>query len=307
MEATEISIVTTVYKSEAFLKEFYQRSMESIKDCGFRSHEFVFVIDGITDNSIAVLQELKLEDPHIRIVQLSRNFGHHKAMMTGIGCARGDLVFAIDCDLEEKPELVIAFYAKYQDIDADVIFGVQDVRKGKFFEKVTGKIFYWIFNKLADTPIEPNILMARLMSRRYVDQLEKYTERSLFLGGVFALVGFNQVSITVQKGSRGATNYSIKKRAMLMVDAITSSTHRLLVYVFYLGIFISSMSFVISLFYLINAIFIKDYLGGWPSLILSIWFLSGIIILCLGIVGMYISKMFEEVKQRPLAVIQQEL
>lgn len=307
MEATEISIVTTVYKSEGFLEEFYQRSMESIKNCGFSSHEFIFVIDGITDNSISVLQELKLQDPQIRIVQLSRNFGHHKAMMTGINCAKGNLVFAIDCDLEEKPELISEFYAKYQDVDADVVFGVQDVRKGKFFEKFTGKIFYWLFNKLADTPIEPNILMARLMSRKYVDQLGKYTERSLFLGGVFALVGFNQISITVEKGSRGASNYSIKKRAMLMVDAITSSTHRLLVYVFYLGIFMSSLSFVISLFYLIKAAFITDYLGGWPSLILSIWFLSGIIILCLGIVGMYISKMFEEVKQRPLAVIQQEL
>lgn len=307
MEAKKISIVTTVYKSEKFLEEFHRRSLGSLKAIGCSDYEFVFVIDGITDNSIPLLETLKTSDPHIRILQLSRNFGHHKAMMTGIHAATGDLVFAIDCDLEEKPELLELFHTELYKTEGDVVFGVQDTRKGKFFEKLSGAAFYWLYNRLADVPIEKNILMARLMTRAYVDQLKKYSERSLFLGGVFALVGFKQVSVKVVKGSRGSSNYSIKKRAMLMVDAITSSTHRLLVYVFYLGIFISSLSFLLSIVYLISALFITDYLGGWPSLILSVWLLSGIIVLCLGVVGMYISKMFEEIKQRPLTVIEKEL
>lgn len=307
MESKKISVVTTVYKSEAFLQEFYLRSIASMKGVSVRQYEFVFVIDGLTDNSIAVLSEIKESDPNIRIIQLSRNFGHHKAMMTGIKLATGDLIFTIDCDLEEKPELLTAFYSKMEETQSDVVFGVQDFRKGKFFEKISGSIFYWVYNKLADVPIEKNILMARLMTRDYTEQLKKYEERSLFLGGVFALVGFKQEPVVVQKGSRGQSNYSIKKRAMLMVDAITSSTHRLLVYVFYLGIFISLLSFITSLIYFLSALFVRDYLGGWPSLILSVWLLSGIIILCLGVVGIYISKMFEEIKQRPLTVIEKEL
>ncbi|NNC84350.1 MAG: glycosyltransferase family 2 protein [Flavobacteriales bacterium] len=303
----KVSIVTSVYRSQGFLREFHSRTCEVLDRLAIEEAEFIYVIDGITDDSIALLQSLKADDPRIRIIELSRNFGHHKAIMTGIRKSSGDRVFIIDCDLEEPPELLATFYEHMDSENVDAVYGVQSARKGGWGERIFGSFFYWAFNKLADVPIEKNILMARLVSRPYVDALSEFQERSLFLGGVFALVGFDQRSVEVEKGSRGESNYSFRKRLSLMIDAITSSTHRLLVYVFYLGILMSSISFIISLYYLTSALFLKEYLGGWPSLILSIWFLSGVIILCLGVVGMYISKMFIEIKQRPLTVIKQEL
>lgn len=280
---------------------------QSLRAIDEEDYEFLFIIDGPTDNSVDVLLGLKATEPNIRIVELSRNFGHHKALMTGISLALGNLVFVIDCDLEEPPELLERFFDELKTHSSDVVYGVQEKRKGKLFERLFGDVFYRLYNRLADMPIDKNILMARLMTRRYVDGLLQFRERALFLGGVFALVGFDQRAVSVKKGKREGTTYTLRKRIGLMVDAITGSTHRLLKYVFYLGIFISFISFTLSLVYLITAVFISDFMTGWPSLILSIWMLSGLIILCLGIIGMYVSKMFEEIKQRPLTVIKREL
>jgi len=280
--------------------------MLAAAEAGCENIEILYVIDGPTDDSVNLLKSMKTKDERIRIIELSRNFGHHKAMLTGIAQSRGEEVFIIDCDLEEPPELLSQFLVIYNEERPDVVYGVQESRKGNLFERLSGRIFYGLFNLLAEVKISPNLLMARIMSRRYVDSLLTFEERSLFLGGVFALVGYDQRAVVVKKGSRQESSYSVLARIALMIDAITSSTHRLLSLVFYLGLSISGVSFAMTIYYLISSLFFKEYLGGWPSLMLSIWFLSGLMILSIGIVGMYIAKMFIEVKARPHAVIKQE-
>lgn len=298
----KISIVTTLYKSEGFVEEFYHRTKKVVETIT-SDYEFVFVNDGSPDKSVEKVLKLRENDSLVKLIDLSRNFGHHKAVMTGIQYADGELVFLLDSDLEEEPELLTLFYDVFNKEKADVVYGIQKARKGGITERVTGAVFYSLFNALADVPIERNILMARLMSRQYIDELKKFSERELFLGGVFALVGFKQVPVSVTKLGKESTTYSTRRKLALLVNAITSSTKNLLIYVFYLGLLISFSSFVFTLYYLISSIFYKDYQSGWPSLILSIWFLSGLIILSVGILGIYLSKIFEESKQRPLTII----
>ncbi|PKV49787.1 putative glycosyltransferase [Aquimarina sp. MAR_2010_214] len=298
----KLSIVTTLYKSERFVKEFYERVQKVARELT-EDYEIVFVNDGSPDHSSLKVLEIRNSDPKVKLIELSRNFGHHKAVMTGLKYTKGDYVFLLDSDLEEEPELLTIFYKEMSEQNVDVVFGVQKTRKGGFVERITGKIFYKIFNNLADVPIEENILMARLMNKQYIEALKDFSERELFLGGVFALVGYTQLPIEVKKLGKGTSTYSTRRKLALLVNAITSSTKNLLIYVFYLGLIISFVSFLFIMYYLISSLFYKDYLSGWPSLILSIWFLSGLIILSVGILGIYLSKIFEETKQRPLTII----
>ncbi|WP_299314523.1 glycosyltransferase family 2 protein [uncultured Aquimarina sp.] len=298
----KLSVVTTLYKSERFVKEFHERITNVVREIA-DDYEIIFVNDGSPDNSNQEVLDIRNSDPTVKLIELSRNFGHHKAVMTGLNYASGDYIYLLDIDLEEPPELFWDFYAFLLKNKADVVYGVQEKRKGKFFEKITGLFFYKMFNLMSEIPIEENILMARLMNKDYVDSLKKYSERELFLGGIFAMVGYKQISVPVNKGSRPDTTYTFKKKMSLLVNAITATSNRLLIYVFYLGLVVSLASFVGLLYFVIRVIFYKDYLEGWPSLIVSIWFLSGLIIISIGILGIYLSKIFNEVKQRPLTII----
>ncbi|WP_299219894.1 glycosyltransferase family 2 protein [uncultured Aquimarina sp.] len=298
----KLSVVTTLYKSERFVKEFYERITKVVQEIT-DDYELIFVNDGSPDSSNLEVLSVRESDKKVKLIELSRNFGHHKAVMTGLRYASGDYIYLLDIDLEEPPELLREFYANLIKRKVDVVYGVQEKRKGKYFEKMTGKFFYRMFNLMSEIPIEENILMARLMNREYLDALKKYKEKELFLGGVFAMVGYKQVSIPVAKGSRPDTTYTFKKKMSLLVNAITATSNRLLIYVFYLGLIVSITSFAYLVYFVIRAVFYKDYLEGWPSLIVSIWFLSGLIIISIGILGIYLSKIFNEVKQRPLTVI----
>ena len=298
----KVSIVTTMYHSAKYLPEFYARVRKAAEQAGVL-YDFIFVNDGSPDNSLAVALQLRDEFPHVTVIELSRNFGHHKAIMAGLREAKGDLVFLIDCDLEEQPELLTEFYSKMEETKGDVIFGVQNARKGKWRERVFGQVFYKVFNHFAERPIPENIIMARLMTKAYVEELIKYDEKEFFLGATFMEVGFKQVPVFVDKKDKGSSTYSLSKKVALMVNAITSTSNKPLIYVFYFGALISFVSFTFIIVLLFRHFFIEKLLTGWPSLIVSIWFLSGLIILCIGLLGIYLSKIYMETKHRPTVVV----
>jgi putative glycosyltransferase len=298
----KISVVTTMYYSAKYLPEFYERVRRAAEATG-QQYEFIFVNDGSPDNSLSVALQLRDENPGVTVVELSRNFGHHKAIMAGLREAKGDLVFLIDCDLEEQPELLIEFFSKMQETESDVVFGVQNTRKGKWRERIFGQVFYKVFNHFADRRIPENIIMARLMTSSYVQELIRYDEQEFFLGATFMEVGFRQVPVYVDKKDKGSSTYSLSKKVALMVNAITSTSNKPLIYVFYFGALISFISFVFIVGLLIRHFFIEKLLTGWPSLIVSIWFLSGLIILCIGLLGIYLSKIYMETKHRPTVVV----
>ncbi len=298
----QISVVATLYKSAPYLPEFYARVVSALAAIG-ADYEVVFVDDGSPDNSGEVVKGLREKDPRVKLFTLSRNFGHHKAIMAGLRVAKGSHVFLLDCDLEEPPELLVEFWSKMQSEGCDVVFGVQESRRGSGVERCVGGLFYKVFNHVSDLPIPENIAMCRLMNRRYVDAMGQFGEQSFFLGSLFVEAGFHQVAVPFEKTSKGSTTYNMRRRVSLMVDAITSSTAKPLVYVFYLGLAMSSLTIFAGIAVLIRHLFIERLQVGWPSLILSVWFIGGLMLLSIGIVGIYLSRVYQEVKGKPVYII----
>ena len=194
----DLSIVTSLYLSAPYLREFSRRAREAAAAATL-SYEIILVNDGSPDDSLATALQLRREDPRIRIIDLSRNFGHHKALMTGMARAAGELVFLIDCDLEEDPGVARRVPRGDAPTGADVIYGVQSSRKGRRMERATGMVFFRLFNRMLTHPIPPNIVTARLMSRRYVEALVQHEDREMFLAGLWVMAGFDQRPVTVHK------------------------------------------------------------------------------------------------------------
>lgn len=298
----EISIVSTLYYSAPYLLEFYNRIRNEVEKIT-QDFEIILVNDGSPDDVLDIAISIQKDDKRIRIIDLSRNYGHHKAMMTGLTHSSGALVFLIDCDLEEAPELLGIFLKKMQLTNADVIYGVQEERKGKFIERTTGYLFYKLFNFFSTYPIPPNIVTARLMKRDYVNGLVRHRDQEIFIAGLWAITGFDQVPEKIVKHSRDNSSYNLIKRVSIFTNSITSFSNRPLVFIFYLGLGISFVSFIAALYLVIRRIFFGEYLSGWPSLIISIWLLGGLTIFSLGIIGIYLSKVFIETKRRPYTII----
>lgn len=298
----ELTIVSTLYCSAPYLEEFYTRMSGAARNIT-GDYEMILVNDGSPDNSLDIAVELHEKDGRVKVMDLSRNFGHHKAMMTGLAHARGERVLLIDCDLEEEPELIEEFYSRMESTNADVVYGTQISRKGGWFEKWTGSLFYKAFNFLSEVKIPENVLTMRLMTRRYVASLITHRDREVFLLGLWTITGFKQVPIAVRKHGKKTSTYNIGRKLGILVNALTSFSSRPLILVFYIGGVISLLAGGAAGWLIIRRLFFEEFLGGWPSLIVSIWLLGGVNIFCIGLVGVYLSKVFSETKSRPYTII----
>ena len=300
-----VSVVTSMYRSSAYLEEFYSRAVRAISAIS-SSYEFVFVNDGSPDDSLAVALRIRERDPRVRIVDLSRNFGHYRALMTGLAHARGELVFLLDCDLEEEPEWLLRFHETLRRTGADVIYGVQSSRKGSLVERISGTVFYTLLNRMLTDPIPRNVLTARLMTQRYVRALVQHLDREICLAGLWVITGFDQRPLEVVKGSRPGSSYTLRARVSSLVNAVTSFSNRPLIYIFYLGAAVVTVAALAGL--VVGIVTLKNGAGvaGYASLIISIWFLGGLTLFSIGIVGVYLAKVFTETKNRPYTVIRAE-
>lgn len=298
----KLSIVTTLYRSAAHLEEFYARASRAAR-LVTAEYEMVLVNDGSPDDSLAAALKLVAADERVRVIDLARTFGHHKAMMTGLAHAAGELVFLIDSDLEEDPELLVDFAGALETSAADVVYGVQQRRRGGIGERWSGKIFFTLFNLLSDYPIPDNVATVRLMKRPYVTALVSHRERETMIAGLWALTGFRQVPFTITKHVRSPTTYSLRHKVAVLVNAITSFSSRPLELIFYLGLAIGFLASAAAGYLIIRRLFFGILLPGWPSLIISVWLLGGLILACLGVIGIYLSKIFIEAKQRPYTIV----
>jgi len=297
-----LSVVTSLYKSADFIREFHRRVSEAAAKVT-TDWELIMVNDGSPDDSLQIAIELHHRDPRARVVDLSRNFGHHKALMTGLACSRGDLVFVIDSDLEEDPAWLPMFYEAMTSTGAEAIYGVQRSRKGGWFERMSGALFYRVFNKLLTHPFPPNIVTARLMTRRYVDALVQHRDQEVSLAGLCTITGFEQRSLIVDKGTRGNTSYGLRRRMSAFVTAITSFSNRPLLYIFQLGVGVILLSIVAGIVLMYQSMTGRIGVPGWASIMVSIWFLGGVMIFCVGVLGIYLAKVFTETKDRPYTII----
>jgi putative glycosyltransferase len=303
-DEVKISIVTTLYKSSAYVEEFYCR-ITSEAEKTTQSHEIIFVNDGSPDDSLALVLEIADKDKRVRVVDLSRNFGHHNAIVAGLAHAGGDLVFLIDVDLEEQPEWLGDFYKEMQLSDTDLVYGVQVERKGGWLRGNFTGLFYSLFNVLSETNVPKNVCTVRLISRDFVDALLSLKESSLFLAGTFSWVGFRQQALVVDKKKRiESSSYSLLHMLKLLMNAIIGFSSYPLIMAFFVGLSISCLSAAVGLSILFRKLMVGEgVVSGWTSVMVTLWFIGGLTIFFIGLVGLYLSKTYLEAKQRPLYLV----
>jgi putative glycosyltransferase len=299
----KLSIITTLYYSAPYIEEFYERSLKTALQIT-PDIEFVFVNDGSPDNVLDVVRRLADQDERITVVDLSRNFGHHPAIMAGLAYTTGDLVFLMDCDLEEAPETLTEFYtALVNDPDADAVYAVQKKREGPALRRWPGDLYYRVINALSDFHVPHNMMMARLTTQRFVQDLLKHQERIFAIEGLWQLTGYKQIPIIIEKTYKGTTTYTWSKKIALAIASLTAMSSKPLTAIASLGLLMVIPSSIAIILLFVQRLDGYTNLPGWTSILVSLWFLSGLIIFILGILGIYLSVIFTEVKQRPNSIV----
>lgn len=301
----KLSIVATLYRSAPHIDEFYRRASAVARQQAGEDYEIVLVNDGSPDDSLERAVALTEKDAHVVVVDLSRNFGHHKAMMAGLEYAEGELIFLIDIDLEEEPEWLNNFSELMNSERADVVFGVQQSRKGGLLERWSGELYYTVFNWLSNIDHPRNITTARLMTRRYVNALLQFKERELVISCLWVITGFKQCQYPVKKHGSSVTTYNLAKKLTHVANSITSFSEIPLRLIFYMGAFIFACSLLYAATLVFNRIFLSHPVDGWTSVMVSIWLLGGMVISFVGVLGIYLSKIFSETKRRPYTIVRE--
>lgn len=300
----KISVVTALYNSATYIDEFVTRCEAAVTKIT-SDYEIILVNDASPDDALAVAINAHRANPHVTVIDLSRNFGQHKANWTGLSHATGDYVFLIEADLEEQPEWFNDFYEQLiQDDTTDVVFGVQAARKGGYFERISGELFYRVFNTFSDVQIPANHVTVRLMSQRYVQAFVAHKERDLFVGGMYELAGFGQRPHIVKKLSHSETTYSFGRKLTLLVNAIVSFSALPLWLIFWFGLLVSFSASGVIMWVIIKWIAGTPQ-PGWASIVASIWAVGGMVMASIGIIGIYLKKVMAEIKAQPYTIIRQ--
>lgn len=308
----KLSVVVPVFNEEAIINAFYLR-MESvittlIKEYGLSRDdiEVLLVNDGSTDHSFTLLSDICENHPSYSLINLSRNYGHQIAITAGIENSTGEAVVIIDGDLQDPPEFILDLYQKYLE-GYDVVSAVRSKREGEtFFKLVTAKFFYRLMKKLTKVDIPLDAGDFRIISSKVVAALSRMPERHRFIRGMISWVGFKQISIEYVREKRfaGETKYPFRKMLKFALDAITSFSSIPLKLSSYLGFIAASLGFLYSLVILYTKFFTNRAVPGWTSIIIVVLFLGGIQLICLGMIGEYLSRLSEEAKSRPLYLIE---
>lgn len=303
-----ISIIVPTYNEEYGIEEFYRRLKNVLLNLSPRfNHEIIFVNDYSTDNTLHKLKFLAQTDATVKVINFSRNFGNQIGITAGIDFSRGDLCVVIDDDLQDPPEIILNLIAKW-DKGYKVVYGVRPKRHGvNAFFKLTAKLYYRVIGSLSDTKIPIDTGDFRLIDRVVVDVLKQIKEENRYYRGLVAWVGFSQAGVIYQRDKRyaGVSTFSFKKYANFALNGLTSFTEKPLFFSSLAGLFITTVSFILALVLIISKIIDPSVsIHGWTSLTVIILFFGGIQLLSIGILGIYISKIYREVKCRPLYIIE---
>lgn len=302
--APQLSIVATMYRSRQFLPEFLDLCQQALAELSCTAFEIILVNDGSPDDSLAYAITTRKQLPQLVVVDLSRNFGHHAAMQAGLATARGEHIFLIDCDLEVSPLVLVEFQRKLISSGSDMVYGYQEARKGGWLEKYSGGLFYKGFNALSDIRIPENMATERVMTRRFVKALLELGDKNLFLGGMLTWTGFQQIGMPVKKGLRsGPSSYTLMRKIGLMVNALSSFSAKPLTLLFNAGALITAMSLVFSIYIVARKVLFDDALMGFTSMMAMMSLSLGIITTGLGVIGIYLGKIFSQVQSRPTYIV----
>jgi dolichol-phosphate mannosyltransferase len=299
-----LSVVAPVFNEEELVEAFVRRACAAVADYSF---ELVLVNDGSADSTPQLLDRIAAEDPRVRVVHLSRNFGHQAALTAGLEHAAGDLVAMIDADLQDPPELIPQMVEQWEQ-GSDVVYAVREQRDGETaFKLATASWFYKLFDRLAQVDLEPNSGDFRLLDRRALDALLSMTERSRFLRGMTVWVGFKQTAVPYERDARaaGETKYTLRKMLRFSLDAIASFSHLPLQLATYAGLLSAGVAFI-AIPVVVGLHFADSYLPGFGTITILILLIGGIQLIALGVIGEYIGRIYEEVKHRPLYIVREE-
>mgnify|MGYP001173636748 FL=1 len=302
---THISIVSSLYNSEKYTEHFIERTEKSLRNLNINDYEIILVDDGSPDNSYEIACEIAKKNKKLKLIKLSRNYGQPYALTAGLEHSSGSKIFLIDSDLEEDPEWLEIFYKELDTSKYDCVYGLQKKRKGNLFERISGRIFYDILNFFSDIKILPSPVTSRIMTRRYLNSLLKFSERNLSIGMLCALNGYTQKGIFVNKKELSPSNYSPLKKLRMGISTILFMSSKPLEIIIYSGLIICILS-IVAVFYLLYLYFMRNILvPGWASIFISLVFFSGINLFFMGVIGLYIKTIFSEVKNRPRYIIQE--
>jgi dolichol-phosphate mannosyltransferase len=300
-----LSVVAPVYNEESTIQEFYSRVCAALEGLPF---ELVLVDDGSSDGTPIALDHIASTDPRVRVVFLSRNFGHQTALTAGLDHARGDAVVMLDADLQDPPELIVRMLDHWR-AGCDVVYAVREQREGESrFKLATARWFYRLFDKLAQVELQPNSGDFRLLDRRALDALLSMRERSRFLRGMTVWVGYRQAAVPYRRDPRyaGETKYTLSRMLRFSLDAISSFSHRPLQLATLLGFMISTLAFIAIPVVVVLRI-LGSYLPGFGSITIAVLLLGGIQLIAIGIIGEYVGRIYDEVKDRPLYLVKARL
>ncbi|MGH2916167.1 MAG: glycosyltransferase family 2 protein [Solirubrobacteraceae bacterium] len=296
-----ISVVAPVYNEDALIDEFHARVCGALAGLPF---ELVLVDDGSSDGTPLKLEAMAARDPRVRIVYLSRNFGHQTALSAGLDHAGGDAVVMLDADLQDPPELIPTMLDHWR-AGCDVVYAVREHREGESrFKLSTARWFYALFDKLAQVELHHNSGDFRLLDRRPLDALLAMRERNRFLRGMTVWVGYTQAAVPYRRDPRhaGETKYTVPKMLRFSLDAIFSFSHRPLQLATLLGFLISTLAFIAIPVVVVLRV-LGSYLPGFSALTIFVLLLGGIELIAIGIIGEYVGRIYDEVKGRPLYLV----
>ena len=301
-----LSIVVPVYNEEPAVELLVSRLCSSLEPIS-PDFEIVFVNDGSRDDTLPVLLELQKSEPRMVILDLSRNFGKEVAMSAGLQAARGRAVIPIDADLQDPPELIAQMVEKWRE-GYDVVYATRKERRGETpFKLFTANAFYWLMNRLSDTPIPVNTGDFRLMDRKVVDAVNQLPERSRFMKGLFAWVGFRQTGIEFERPARsaGTTKWNYAKLWRFALNGLFSFSIMPIKVWIYIGLLVAGISLAYMTFLLGRTVVSGVDVPGYASTLVVILFLGGIQLMGLGVLGEYIGRIFDEAKNRPLYFVRE--
>ncbi len=301
--APELSVIIPVFNEEENLPALYTR-LTTVLSTAVQSHEIIFVDDGSRDTSLPLLRNLAASDARVCVVELARNFGHQVAISAGLDHARGTAVIVMDADLQDPPEVLPEFIAKWRE-GYDVVYAIREQRKENMFKRAAYAAFYRLLQRVANIEIPLDAGDFCIMDRRVVDLLNGMPERNRFVRGIRSWVGLNQVGLAYERHVRhaGRPKFTFTRLVYLALDGLVSFSYLPLRIITVLGLTVSFVSLLLALFYFITKLTVGLNPPGFATLIVAVFFLAGMQLITIGVIGEYVGRIFEEVKRRPLYVV----
>ena len=306
-----ISVIIPAFNEGDGIRQLHER-LAAVASTWNEDYEFVLVDDGSRDQTLAIAEEIARGDPHLKIVSLSRNFGHQPAVTAGLEHARGDLIAVIDADLQDPPEELQRFFAKCRE-GFDIVYAVRTKRKEGLLKRLAYKAYYRVLASLANIPIPLDSGDFCVMNRRAVDALNTLPESSRFIRGLRSWIGFRQTGLAYERQARaaGEPKYTFRKLLQLAVDGIVNFSSKPLRLIMVAGLLLGTFSMLVAMVVLVQYVFnvtLWEYnprdARGWTSLVVALLLLSSAQLFCLGIIGEYVGRLFDEVKRRPVYMVE---